>query len=105
MGDDVVLMEKTDVAGFDNAAAIRAATKVRVWSVRPKSGGARLDVALDVHNDWCRLRGQNKALRAVADAARALHKYVCWPHGGAPRAESQALADKLAALDAAKVKP
>jgi len=51
-------------------------------------------VALDVHNDWCRLRDENKALRAVAEAARA-----------ATRCEEGALSvlhDKLAALDAAK---
>jgi len=54
-------------------------------------------VALDVHNDWCRLRDENKALSAVADAARA-----------ATRCEEGALSvlyDKLAALDAAKVTP
>lgn len=53
MGDDVVMFDVTDVTGRDNAAAIQAATKVRVWSVRPEEGGAPLFVRkLAELDDW-----------------------------------------------------
>lgn len=49
----MVMFDATDVSGRDNATAIRAATKVRVWSVRPKAGGARLVVcALAELDGW-----------------------------------------------------